>query len=167
VGYIAISLGTRTVTFRGIIGGFKPPRVRSAMPEIERSASGNTIVRGAVTELPHLWEFQSVLSKPDWLILEAIAFDYDERRRNFQDFKMLLTDTFFEHIERAPRTRATAPAPLNQVTTIGDSISYYAQFYALFAKMPEAVQTGRLSNSEECVVVSVILEEDVEKVSPT
>lgn len=165
MGYISLTLGTRTVQFRGIIGGFKPPRVRSDMPEIERTAAGTAIVKGSVAELPHIWEFQSVVSKSDWLILEAMAFDFEQRRRNFQDFKILLTDTFFEHIEKSPRTRATAPAPLNQVTEIGDSVSYYARYWALFARMPEAVQTGIL-NGEECVVVSMLLEEDSLKVTP-
>lgn len=177
MGYLTLSLANLSVTIRGITE-YKPPRTRVEKPESARSASNALTVYGSAYDLPSLWELQAALTKSEWQALEAIFQEHELRRQQSAglqeplpaslDPNILMVDTFQEFIEKAPRTRATAPAPLNTVQTVGAGfISYYPQFLVWFSSVPNVIQTGRLaSTGEEAVIVQIILEESDRKVQP-
>lgn len=177
MGYLSLSLAGLSVEIRGIVE-YKPPRTRVEKPEATRTVTNALVIYGSAYDLPHTWELQACLTRSNWKVLESLWKEHELRRQTStglqeplpsdRDPAILLIDTFQEFIEKSPRTRATAPAPLNTVETVStDFVSYYPQFLVYFASAPEIVTTGRLSSTgEEAHVVSLSFVESDRKVAP-
>ena len=141
-GYLKLTLGELTVTLDGFQGeDFPRAKVEPMRPET--SALGSFISYGRFYEDRHLWNCVAVISPEKARILDALYWEHHRLRRTFAPAHFLLIDTTQPFQERSPRTRAIAPAPFNQPTTVATSfISYYAQFYAWFDAQPQFTLLG-------------------------
>jgi hypothetical protein len=158
--YLSLSLSGLTVTFSEFLDS-KIPRVKAEAARVERSAAGNLLSYGASFEDPHLWVFNASVTLAEAELVEALYWEHCNLRRNFQPFEILVIDTTWRLQERAPRSRATAPSPFDQVAAIGSlHIKYYAQFWAVFSQKPEFTEQGA------SMAVTVALQEADRKVTP-
>jgi hypothetical protein len=138
---LTLSLAGLTVVCQSF-KDFKFPRVHGDKAKSNRSSYGAFINYGLSYEA-HIWEFVVSLPESQWQILEAIYKEQVYRIDAELNPDILLVDTLMPIVERLPRTRAVAPAPLNIITTFGSNYAkFYAQFYAQIEVAPEIVDFG-------------------------
>lgn len=146
--YIKLNLNGLLLSIERFSSKDKPRR--SGDFSIDRSAYLTPVVTGLAYEDPQEWGFTALLNEPERAKLETI---YSEQRRLFRtlqsSYPIILTDCTSKFEEIAPRTRAIAPSPDNlESITYSGFISYYAQFYVLFAAPPTFVKNGRFWDAE-------------------
>jgi len=161
-GYVSLTLGNLQVSCDKFMGD-EFPRQKVEPAKSGLSALGTFVSYGRFYEERHKWTFNGVLKATDIPILDAIYWEHHRLRRTFQPAQILIVDTTQLFQERSPRTRATAPAPFNTVTTIsgGTYLSYYAQFWGWFDSEPQYSKFGQYHT-----LVSLNLLEYADKVSP-
>jgi hypothetical protein len=159
---ITLTLGSLSITVLAFMEA-KPPRVRVAKAENQRSAQGTLIAFGSAYELPFMWELQALVTIEDWKKLELIAWEHDSLRRSFQNSDILAVDTFQPIREKLPRSRALAPGTTETTITTG-YVEYFAQYYVWLSRHPEFIENVRYESYGECVVVQLSLQETDERV---
>jgi hypothetical protein len=161
--YIELMIGGLAVKFtRFLDDAF--PRQRAETEPSKRSAYGSFVGFGKVYEAPHVWAFSAIISSEEADILKAIWQEHDALRRAFflnpindAPASIRVVDTTERFVEKHPRTRAMAPNTTARDVP-GGYTSYYAQFYAWFARPPEFRVTGHR------ITTTIALEEVNEKV---
>lgn len=141
-GSITLTLGGLSVSTSHFLGDpFPRKKIEPVKPGL--SALGSFISYGRFYEERHIWQFTGIFSNEEIDILDAMYFEHHELRRTFQPAQILLIDCTHPLRERAPRTRAIAPAPDNLTKAVGaNHIAYFAQFYAWFDAEPQYQKLG-------------------------
>lgn len=122
------------------------------LSQVEYSASGTPSISGVLYQPKHLWNFQCLCDFTQRNLIEAVAEEFDYRRRNLLDSDILLEDTTALFIERAPQTRLAVGA----IDTIGASyLAYHAVFKVAITDVSKFTSTGRLD------IISLTLAETI------
>ena len=90
-----------------------------------------------------MWQFQALVEKEQRFLFDALAFEFQTRRRALQEFDILLYDTTDPIIERS-RTRQIVPNTTETVINGGTHIAYHACFKCAITDGPKPSQNGRL-----------------------
>lgn len=137
---LKLSIGTLSVTFDKFTNT-EYPRIKVNPATVEYSAFGTVALGGSYYESKYLWNFQAFCDFTQRNLIEAIAEEFDYRRRNLLDAGILLEDTTAKFIERAPQTRAN----VGSIDLIdGGYLAYDAVFKVALTDMPKFTQQGRL-----------------------
>ncbi len=96
--------------------------------QTEYSIAGTPLDSGPVYEPKHLWNVTAMVTWAQYSILHAIFQESDSRRRNQQDYRILVGDRIQNYVEVGSRTRGIAPGGTE--VNIGGAIAYPAQFHA-------------------------------------
>jgi len=163
--YISLTLGDLSLTiFDYQLSGNRFPRLPAKKAANARSADGNFVGYGQIYEPPNLFSFTAFLDWDEWKLVDGLYKRHVQRfqaKRPLNEVELLVIDTTTELQEDAPRTRATAPAPFNSVTSLTvTNLSYFAQYYCWFASEPEFDRKGAR------VETAIALEESDRKVAP-
>lgn len=147
--YLSFSLAGITIP---IYAGFgevvfckqdKFPRLRAEAPGIERSAYNTPVKYGGFLPEPHIWTLQVLAPIAMQPVIQAMYDIHNDLFTKKQAAEIRLIDAYQLFNELGTRTRDTAPAPFNTVTTNTYGLTeYYAQFDVWFSKRPEFTQDG-------------------------
>lgn len=154
---LKLSIGSLSVTFDKFTNT-DYPRIKVTPATVEYSAFGNPALGGPYHDQKHLWNFTCHCSSTQRNLIEAIAAEFDYRRRNLLDADILLEDTTSLLVERAPISRAIVE------NTATDSIAegylcYYAKFKTAITDGPKFTEQGRLD------ILSLTLAETIKVVA--
>lgn len=141
--YIALALGSLSLTLDTFTSA-EYPRIRIQNGELERTANNALVIVGRAYEQPHLWDFTALIKPPQ---RDQLLVLYAEQQRLIRTYSatypILLTDTTQPYQEIAPRTRGKAPSPFGtESEPYTGFVSYFAQYYAVFAAPPALTQEG-------------------------
>lgn len=156
---LTLSLAGITVTIDSFIGGEYPRVTVQPLSAVEFSALGTPAIQGTYFESKYLWQFTAFCDRNSRQLVEAIAHEFQTRRRALQECDILLLDTTAYITERAPRSRAIVPGGVEVSINGGSHLSYHAQFHACITDGPKFSSNGRVD------VLSMALTETV-RVSP-
>ncbi|MGL5923256.1 hypothetical protein [Chroococcidiopsis sp.] len=154
---LKLSIGSLSVTFDKFTNT-DYPRIKVNPATVEYSAAGTVALGGPYHEQKHLWSFNCHCDRTQRNLIEAIAAEFDYRRRNLLDADILLEDTTSLLVERAPISRAMVQ------NTATDSIAegylcYYAKFKTAITDGPKFAEQGRLD------ILSLTLAETIKVVA--
>ncbi len=136
---LKLSIGSLNVTFDRFTNT-EYPRIKVNPATVEYSAAGTVALGGLYHEQKYLWSFTAFCDRTQRNLIEAIAEEFDYRRRNLFDADILLEDTTALIVERAPQTRVNVGA----VDTIASGyLAYHAAFKCAITDL-KFTQEGRL-----------------------
>lgn len=137
---LKLSIASLSVTFDKFTNT-EYPRIKVNPVTVEYSAHGTVALGGPLYESKYLWSFQAFCDFSQRNLIEAIANEFDYRRRNLMDADIMLEDTTAKFIERAPQTRTHVGA-IDLID--GGYLAYDAVFKVAITDVPKFTQQGRL-----------------------
>ncbi|MGL4618742.1 MAG: hypothetical protein ACRCZS_06740 [Chroococcidiopsis sp.] len=138
---LTLSLAGLTVSFNKFTSSDYPRILVTPLSQVEYSASGTPSISGTLYQPKYLWNFTAFCDFTQRNLIEALAEEFDYRRRNLFDADILLEDTTALIVERAPQTRVNVGA----IDTIpGGYLAYHAAFKCALTDVPKFTQQGRL-----------------------
>lgn len=141
---LTLSLAGISVTLNKFVSNEYPRILIQQLSSVEYSAYGSVALQGSHFEPKYMWSFQALCDKEQRLLLEAIAFEFQTRRRALEDSDILLYDTTAPIVERLPRTRVIVPNTTETVINGGTHVAYLAAFRCAITDGPKPSQNGRL-----------------------
>lgn len=138
---LTLSLAGLTVSFNKFTSNEYPRMLVTPLSQVEYSAYGTPSISGTLYQPKYLWNFQAFCDRTQKNVIEAIAEEFDYRRRNLFDADILLEDTTALIVERAPQTRLAVGA----IDVIpGGYLAYHAAFKCALTDVPKFTLSGRL-----------------------
>lgn len=151
---LTLSLAGISVTLDKFINNEFPRVTLQPLGAVEFSAYGSVALQGSYHEPKWIWTVTALIDPQQRALLDAIAYEFQTRRRELVDCDILLYDTTSPIIERSPRTRALVPDTAE--TAIGGShTQFFGQFFAGITDGPKYSQNGRK------IVATLVLTETV------
>lgn len=139
---LKLSIGSLSVTFDKFTNT-DYPRIRVTPATVEYSAYGTPALGGPYHDQKHLWSFNCHCSSTQRNLIEAVAAEFDYRRRNLLDADILLEDTTSLLVEKSPITRAIVEGTATDSIAEG-YLCYFAKFKTAITDGPKFVEQGRL-----------------------
>lgn len=90
----------------------------------------------------HLWTISAIVKEDQRQLIEAIAYEFHEKRRNLDDCDILIYDTTATVVEQT-RTRDIVPDTSEQSINNGSHIAYYGVFKGAITEGPKFGGQGR------------------------
>lgn len=141
---LTLSLAGITVTINNFINSEYPRVTVQPLSAVEFSAAGTPAIQGVYFEPKFMWQFSAYCSFTQRQLIEAIAHEFQTRRRNLQDCDVLLLDTTAYITEASPRSRAIVPGGVEMSINSGSHLSYHATFKAAITDGPKFSSNGRV-----------------------
>jgi hypothetical protein len=119
------------------------PRIDPTSNSLNYTASSVAVGGGTFFEPPSLWDVQAYCTPDEMELTKAIWAEHCYLRRTMQACDILVVDKTQLYSERAPRTRAIAPATeaKNRTGTV-TQVQYYAVFQAWMPQEPKYQPKG-------------------------
>lgn len=140
---LTLTLAGISVTLDKFINTEYPRITVQSLGAVEFSALGTPGTFGALHEPKYMWQFQAVCDKEQRYLIEALAYEFQTRRRALVECDILLWDTTAPIIERS-RTRAIVPNTTETVINGGTHFAYHACFRCAITDGPKPTQNGRV-----------------------
>ena len=140
---LTLSLAGITVTISKFINTEFPRVTVQPLGAVEYSVLGSVALQGSYFEPKYMWQFQALCDKEQRLLLEALAFEFQTRRRALEECDILIYDTTAPLVEQS-RTRAIVPNTTEMAINGGTHLAYYACFKSAIVDGLKPSQNGRL-----------------------
>lgn len=131
-----------------------PRATMQALGAVEFSALGSAALQGSHFEPKFIWTISALVEYEQRALMEALAFEFQTRRRERIDCNILVYDTTATIVERS-RTRDLVPNTSETLLPGSTHVSYYAQFNAAITDGPKYSASGRFD------VLSLVLVETI------
>lgn len=139
---LTLSLAGISVTFspKSLLSSNEYPRVAIQNSAVEFSANGTPAVNGSAFAQKHLFTITAICTREQRQLLEAIAAEFQEKRRALLDSDILLYDGTAPIVEKPP-LRQSIPGT-TMVAIAGGYFSYYAVFKVALTESPKFSKLG-------------------------
>lgn len=141
---LTLSLAGISVTLEKFLSTDYPRITIESLAAVEFSALGTPAISGSQFEPKFLWNISCLVNQQQRDLLEAIAYEFQTRRRALQACDILIYDRTATLKERSPRSRALVPTTAELSLNGGTHTAYYGQFYAGITEGPRFTKQGRL-----------------------
>lgn len=141
---LTLELAGITVTFDTFINSEYSRITVQPLSQVEFSAAGTPAIQGTYFEPKFMWQFTASCDRNSRQLIEAIAHEFQTRRRNLQECDILLLDATAYITERSPRSRAIVPGGVEVSINGGSHLSYHACFKACITDGPKFSSNGRV-----------------------
>jgi len=154
VSSFTLSLAGISVTLNSFVSNDYPRISLQPLSAVEFSALGTPAVSGSYFEPKYIWSITAMVDKEKRNLIDAIAYEFQARRRALEECDILVIDKTAPVTERNPRSRAIAPGTIQ--TLLGDShVVYFAQFKAALTEPIKFSKLGILDSVSFSLVETV------------
>lgn len=151
---LTLSLAGISITFDKFLSTDYPRITVQPLAAVEFSVLGTPAVSGSYHEPKFIWSVNAICSLEQRYALEALAYEFNTRRRTLQDSDILIYDTTARVVEAIPRTRAIAPST-TEVAISSGHICYYPVFKAALTETIKFSELGHVDSVQFTLVETV------------